>query len=45
MFTPNMNFLCLTMWHGGLYTDNNSDSDSDTDSDTDGQSMIEKDLG
>ena len=39
---PNMKFLCLTMWLGGLYTDNNSDSDSDTDSDNDndGQSVI-----
>ena len=44
IFTPNMKFLCLTMWLGGLYTDNDTDADADTDSDTDpnndGQSMI-----
>ena len=34
--TPNMDFLCLTMWLVGLYTDN---TDADTDND-DGQSTI-----
>ena len=32
IFTPNMKFLCLTMWQGGLYTDNN-DTDNDNDDD------------
>ena len=31
IFTVNMKFLCLTMWLGGLYTDND---DADTDNDT-----------
>ena len=35
-----MKFLSLTMWLGGLYTDNNTDANSDTDPDNDGQSMI-----
>ena len=26
MFTPNMKFLCLTMWLVGLYTDNVNDT-------------------
>ena len=30
--TPNMKFLCLTMWLGGLYT-HNANTDSDTDND------------
>ena len=41
--TPNMKFLCLTIWLGGLYTDNDSDANTDNNSDTDtddGQSMI-----
>ena len=46
IYTKNMKFLCLTMWLGGLYTDNdtNANADTDTDSDTDpnndGQRMI-----
>ena len=39
-----MKFLCLTMWLGGLYTDNDTDAntntDTDSDTDNDGQSMI-----
>ena len=42
-----MKFLCLTMWLGGLYTDDtntNADADTnanaDSDTDNDGQSMI-----
>ena len=30
--TPNMKFLCLTMWLGGLYSDNdNTDANKDND--------------
>ena len=29
IFIPNMKFLCLTMWLGGLYTDND-DADTNT---------------
>ena len=29
VFTPNMKFLCLTMWLGELYTDNADDADND----------------
>ena len=28
IFTLNMKFLCLAMWLGGLYIDNNTDSDT-----------------
>ena len=34
IFTSKMKLLCLTMWLGGLYTDD------DADTDIDGQSMI-----
>ena len=44
IFTPNMKFLCLTMWLGGLYTENNTDSDTKNDPDNDRQSMIVKAL-
>ena len=42
MFTPNMKFLCLTLWLAGLYTDNDSNTNSDinTDADNNRQSMI-----
>ena len=44
IFTPNMKFLCLTMWLGGLYTDNDIDADANTnansDTNNDGKSMI-----
>ena len=33
ILTPNMKFLCLTLWLGGLYTHN-------SDTNNDGQSMI-----
>ena len=34
-----MKFVRLTIWLGGLYTDNDADSDTDSNTD-DGQSMI-----
>ena len=33
IFTPNMKFLCLTMWLGGLYTDNDDDANTDANND------------
>ena len=35
IFTPDMKFLCLIMWLGKLYTDND-----DVDNNVDGQNMI-----
>ena len=43
IFTPNMKFLCPTMWLGGLYT-HDSNADTESDNDNDGQSMIVKAL-
>ena len=34
IFTPNMSFLCLTMWLGGLYTDNDNETNTDADANT-----------
>ena len=39
IFTPNMKFLCLTMWLGGLYT-NNDNTNANADNDDDGQSIV-----
>ena len=39
IFTPDMKFLCLIMWPGKLYTDND-DVDNNVDNNVDGQNMI-----
>ena len=31
IFIPNMNFLCLTLWLGGVCTDNNANDDANDD--------------
>ena len=35
MCTPNMKFLCLTCWLGGVHTDNTSDNDANDANDDD----------
>ena len=40
IFVQNMKFLCITMWLGGLYTNNANDNTDDNANDDDGQSMI-----
>ena len=36
---PNMKFVCLTLWQGEVYT-NNDDANANDNANNDGQSMI-----